>query len=97
MTQEERIRAEEPPVREPHRVRLPGFLIEEDVGLGDAIKKVTYSMGIAPCGGWNVALGRSIDGCVLRGEVRGRDPREVAMAVGSCKRIDGSSRGRPQQ
>lgn len=37
--------------REPHRVRLPGFLIEEDVGLGDAIKRVTYSMGITPCGG----------------------------------------------
>lgn len=41
----------QPPEREPHRVRLPGFLIEDDVGLGDAIKKVTYSMGIAPCGG----------------------------------------------
>ena len=39
------------PVREPHRVRLPGFLIEEDLGLGDAIKKASYSLGIAPCGG----------------------------------------------
>jgi hypothetical protein len=37
--------------REPHRVRLPGFLIEEEVGLGDAIKRVTYAMGIQPCGG----------------------------------------------
>ena len=37
--------------REPHRVRLPGFVIEEDLGLGDAIKSVTYRMGIAPCGG----------------------------------------------
>ncbi len=35
----------------PHRVRLPGFLIEEEIGLGDAIKRATYAMGIKPCGG----------------------------------------------
>lgn len=34
-----------------HRVRLPGFLIEDEIGLGDAIKRVTYAMGIKPCGG----------------------------------------------
>lgn len=34
-----------------HRVRLPGFLVEEDIGLGDAIKRITYAMGIKPCGG----------------------------------------------
>jgi hypothetical protein len=34
-----------------HRVRLPGFLIEEEVGLGDLIKKTTYAMGIKPCSG----------------------------------------------
>jgi hypothetical protein len=37
--------------RQPHRVRLPGFLINEEIGLGDAIKRVTYAMGIKPCGG----------------------------------------------
>jgi hypothetical protein len=37
--------------RPPHRVRLPGFIIEEEIGLGDAIKKVTYAMGIKTCGG----------------------------------------------
>jgi len=37
--------------REPYRVRLPGFISEEEVGLGDAIKRVTYAMGIRPCGG----------------------------------------------
>jgi hypothetical protein len=37
--------------REPHRVRLPGFLVEEEIGLGDAVKRVTYAMGIKPCGG----------------------------------------------
>ena len=38
-------------VRPTHRVRLPGFLIDEEVGLGDLIKKATYAMGIKPCGG----------------------------------------------
>lgn len=36
---------------EPHRIRLPGFLRKEDVGLGDVIKRVTYAMGIPPCQG----------------------------------------------
>ena len=34
-----------------HRVRLPGFLLEEEIGLGDLIKKTTYAMGIKPCSG----------------------------------------------
>jgi len=34
-----------------HRVRLPGFLVDEEVGLGDVVKGVTYAMGIKPCGG----------------------------------------------
>ena len=34
-----------------HRVRLPGFLIEEEIGLGDLFKRTTYAMGIKPCGG----------------------------------------------
>jgi hypothetical protein len=39
------------PQSQPHRVRLPGFLIDDEIGLGDAIKRVTYAMGIKPCGG----------------------------------------------
>lgn len=35
----------------PHRIRLPRFLIDEEIGLGDAIKRVTYAMGIKLCGG----------------------------------------------
>ena len=35
---------------EPHRVRLPGFLPDEVIGLGDAVKRVTSLVGIAPCG-----------------------------------------------
>jgi len=37
--------------RQSHRVRLPGFLIEEEIGLGDLIKKTTYAIGIKPCSG----------------------------------------------
>jgi hypothetical protein len=32
-------------------VRLPGFLVETEIGLGDVIKKVTYAMRVPPCGG----------------------------------------------
>jgi hypothetical protein len=35
----------------PFRVNLPGFIKEEEIGLGDVIKRVTYAVGIAPCGG----------------------------------------------
>ncbi len=35
----------------PRVVRLPGFLIDEEIGLGDSIKRVTYAMGIQPCSG----------------------------------------------
>ena len=42
---------EDAPHRRPYRVRLPRFLVREEVGLGDAIKRVTYAVGIKPCGG----------------------------------------------
>ena len=35
----------------PFRVRLPGFVQDEEIGLGDVIKRVTYAVGIRPCGG----------------------------------------------
>ena len=35
----------------PHRVRLPGFITGEEIGLGDAIKRTTSYFGIRPCGG----------------------------------------------
>jgi len=37
--------------RRPYRARLPGFVSDKDIGLGDAIKQVTYALGIRPCGG----------------------------------------------
>ena len=36
---------------QPRRIRLPGFIKEEEIGLGDVIKRVTYAMGIKPCAG----------------------------------------------
>jgi hypothetical protein len=35
----------------PYRVRLPGFISDDEIGLGDAINRVTYVAGIKPCGG----------------------------------------------
>jgi len=37
--------------RPPFKVHLPGFIGDEEVGLGDAIKSVTSAIGIKPCGG----------------------------------------------
>ena len=34
-----------------HRIRLPGFVKDEEIGLGDAIKRATSYFGIRPCGG----------------------------------------------
>jgi len=43
--------ASDRPRRKPYRVSLPGFISDEDVGLGDVIKRATYAIGIKPCGG----------------------------------------------
>jgi hypothetical protein len=32
-----------------HRVRLPGFIVEDEIGLGDVIKRATSAVGIRPC------------------------------------------------
>jgi hypothetical protein len=54
----------------PYRVRLPGFVGDEEIGLGEIVKRVTSSVGIKPCGGcerraaaldsWMVFRGRPI-------------------------------------
>lgn len=36
--------------RQPYRMRLPGFITDEEVGLGDVIKHATTAIGIRPCG-----------------------------------------------
>jgi hypothetical protein len=37
--------------RLPHEVRLPGFILDEDIGLGSFVKRFTTAFGIRPCGG----------------------------------------------
>lgn len=49
-----RARESDPPVnggRRPYRVRLPGFVVHEEIGLGDVVKRMSYAAGIKPCGG----------------------------------------------
>ncbi|MGH7945266.1 MAG: hypothetical protein ACREF9_09680, partial [Opitutaceae bacterium] len=41
----------ETPERPPRRVRLPGFVGDKDIGLGDLVKRATASIGIGPCAG----------------------------------------------
>jgi hypothetical protein len=44
--------AMEEPRQRPHfPVRVPGFIGDEVIGLGDAIKHATSTVGIRPCGG----------------------------------------------
>ncbi|MFE7857319.1 hypothetical protein [Streptomyces sp. NPDC057403] len=43
--------AEERRGRKPFKVRMPGFVRDEDIGLGQAVKYVTARAGIRPCGG----------------------------------------------
>ena len=37
--------------RRPRQLRLPGFVADEPIGLGDVIKRATSAIGIKPCGG----------------------------------------------
>jgi hypothetical protein len=37
--------------RPAHRLRIPGFIRDEDLGLGDAVTRMTYAVGVRPCGG----------------------------------------------
>jgi hypothetical protein len=42
---------DENPTRARRTVRLPVFVSDEPVGLGDVIKRATSTIGIKPCGG----------------------------------------------
>lgn len=37
--------------RNPQRIHLPGFVTDEEIGLGDLVKRATSAIGITPCGG----------------------------------------------
>lgn len=37
--------------RQPYQVRLPGFISDKDIGLGEVVTRATSLMGVKPCGG----------------------------------------------
>ena len=41
---------EVPPATAAHHVRLPRFILEEPVGLGQVVKRATSAVGLKPCG-----------------------------------------------
>jgi hypothetical protein len=45
------MKKDEPRKDHSYRVRLPGFITDKEVGLGDVIKRVTSTVGIRACGG----------------------------------------------
>lgn len=42
-------KADETP--KPARLRLPGFVREEEIGLGDLVSRTAAAIGVRPCGG----------------------------------------------
>ena len=42
-------KTDDPP--KPARIRLPGFLREEEIGLGDLVSRAAAAIGVRPCGG----------------------------------------------
>jgi hypothetical protein len=37
--------------QKPLRIRLPGFVSDQEIGLGNALKRTTRYLGIKPCSG----------------------------------------------
>lgn len=35
--------------KQPYKVRLPGFMLENEIGLGDVLKQATSTFGIKTC------------------------------------------------
>ena len=48
--------------KEPYRMRLPGFVSDADIGLGDAVKRVIRAFGVMPCGGCDSRAAARTDG-----------------------------------
>jgi hypothetical protein len=58
--------------RQPRQVRLPGFISDEPIGLGDAIKRATSAVGVKPCGGCAERAARLNRRVVFTGRKGGR-------------------------
>jgi len=44
-------KGEQPGEQPAHRARLPAFITDDEIGLGDAIQRTTSYFGIPTCGG----------------------------------------------
>ena len=55
----------------PYRVRLPGFIANEEIGLGDVVKRATSYVGIKTCGGCD-ARAAALNRLFVFGPRRGR-------------------------
>jgi hypothetical protein len=55
----------------PYRVRVPGFVTNAEIGLGDVIKGATSYVGIKPCGGCE-GRAAAFDRWLVFGPGRGR-------------------------
>jgi hypothetical protein len=67
----------EPRARQPFRVRLPGFLEDEEVGLGEVIRRATSIAGVRPCGGC-ARRAAQLDQWLVFAPGNGIGPRRVA-------------------
>jgi hypothetical protein len=59
----------------PHRVILPRFITDEDIGLGEVVKKMTSYVGLKPCSGCQRRAAMLNRWVVFRGRVSSRSRR----------------------
>lgn len=50
-SQEDQPMETDPVTTGPRQIRLPGFVSDKEIGLGDVIKRATSAVGVRPCGG----------------------------------------------
>ena len=58
--------------RPARRIHLPGFVTDEEIGLGDVIKRATSYVGIKPCGGCQRRAGTLNRWVAFTGRANGR-------------------------
>jgi hypothetical protein len=56
--------------RAARHVRIPGFVADRDVGLGDVLKRITATVGIRPCSGCERRAATLNSWMVFRGRQR---------------------------
>jgi hypothetical protein len=59
---------------QPRSIRVPGYLVDQEIGLGSAIKRATARAGIRACGGCQRRAARLDQRVVLHGRIRSASP-----------------------